>query len=116
VALGYPLNAASINPNQLVATDGVVSVVKEKFTGGREFDVGDRYPNVIQQTATINPGNSGGPLVNEDEQLVGVNTLQFGGADFEHQINHVFADQFYAIGVDLVKDVVPDLIDGKNVC
>jgi S1-C subfamily serine protease len=119
VALGFPLTASNpgnSRPNDLVATEGVVSVVKTKFLGGGFFDVGDRYPNVIQTTATINPGNSGGPLVNDDEQLVGVNTLQFGGSDFEHQISHVFADQFYAIGVDLVKDVVPDLIKGKNVC
>ncbi len=119
VALGFPLTASNTGnsrPSDLVATEGVVSVVKTKFLGGGFFDVGDRYPNVIQTTATINPGNSGGPLVNEDEQLVGVNTLQFGGSDFEHQISHVFADQFYAIGVDLVKEVVPDLSNGKKVC
>lgn len=58
---------------------------------------------VIQTDAAINPGNSGGPLLNSAGQLIGVNTqiISPSGA---------FAGIGFAVPVDIVKRVVPQLI------
>jgi serine protease Do len=110
VALGFPANASL--QDKVVATNGVVSVARTSLSKRFQTEHDAQYPDLIQSTAAINPGNSGGPLVNEDEQLVGVNTLvvtQIGSEQIQNQN--------YAIGVDLVKQVVPKLAQGNtDVC
>src|SRR3990170_256977 len=101
VALGYPVSL-SVN-DELIATEGVVSVVKTRATLGD----GSEYPNAIQTDAVINPGNSGGPLVDLGTELVGVNTFKTVRPGFE--------GQFYAIGVDRVKEIVPRLSEGHSI-
>jgi S1-C subfamily serine protease len=59
----------------------------------------------IQTDAAINPGNSGGPLVNRCGEVIGINTLS--GQDAQN-IN-------FAIPVDLVRELVPQLIKEKRV-
>lgn len=80
-------------------TTGVVSAL------GRSIkSISDRtIEGVIQTDAAINPGNSGGPLLNSSGQLIGVNTqiISPSGA---------FAGIGFAVPVDIVKRVVPQLI------
>jgi len=110
VALGFPANASL--RDKLVETNGTVSVVRSNLSKRITADTGAEYPDVIQSTAAINPGNSGGPLVNEDKKLVGVNTFVLGQLG-----NEPIQNQNYAIGVDLVKQVVPRLAQGNtDVC
>ena len=80
-------------------TAGIVSAL------GREIQaVGDRkIRGVIQTDAAINPGNSGGPLLNSLGQLVGVNTAIVSPSGANAGIG-------FAIPVNTVKDVVPQLI------
>ena len=54
--------------------------------------------NVVQTDAAINPGNSGGPLVDQDKQLVGMNT-----AGLDEAGGRRLQGQGYAIGVDQIK-------------
>jgi S1-C subfamily serine protease len=100
IALGYPTTLAATD--DLIATTGVISVVKTRVTLG-----GQRYRNVLQSDAVINPGNSGGPLVDLDQQLVGVNTLKTVAEGVE--------GQFYAIGVDRVKLITQTLRKGDSI-
>jgi S1-C subfamily serine protease len=80
-------------------TTGIVSAL------GREIHAaGNRkIRGVIQTDAAINPGNSGGPLLNSLGQLVGVNTAIYSPSGASAGIG-------FAIPVNTVKDVVPQLI------
>jgi S1-C subfamily serine protease len=80
-------------------TTGVVSAL------GREIrsPSNRRIRGVIQTDAAINPGNSGGPLLNSLGQLVGVNTAIFSPSGASAGIG-------FAIPVNTVRDVVPQLI------
>lgn len=80
-------------------TTGVVSAL------GRSIkSINDRtIEGAIQTDAAINPGNSGGPLLNSSGKLIGVNTqiVSPSGA---------FAGIGFAVPVDIVKRIVPQLI------
>jgi serine protease Do len=65
IAIGHPYGL------NYTATQGVVSRVDR-------VQQGIRY---IQIDAAINPGNSGGPLVNDQGEVVGVNTFIIKGGD-----------------------------------
>lgn len=92
---------------QSVAT-GIISATSRsqvmdasQYTGGSSEIV--IYPNLIQTDAAINPGNSGGALVDQNGQLVGINTLitsysgNYSGVGFAIPSN-------YAVG--LAKDII----------
>ncbi len=80
-------------------TTGVVSAL------GREIQSATGLPikDVIQTDAAINPGNSGGPLLDSAGRLIGVNTAIFSPSG-------AYAGIGFAIPVDTVKWVVPELI------
>lgn len=80
-------------------TVGVVSALGREITSMTDRKI---Y-NVIQTDAAINPGNSGGPLLDSKGQLIGVNTAIVSPAG-------AFAGIGFAIPVDTVKRVVPQLI------
>lgn len=93
IAIGNPFGLDT------TMTVGVVSAL------GREIDSVNRRKirDVIQTDAAINPGNSGGPLLNSLGQLVGVNTAIYSPSGASSGIG-------FAIPVNTVKDVVPELI------
>lgn len=101
VALGFPATSTTGQP--LVASKGVVSVARTETI---EIGGSVALPNVVQTDAVINPGNSGGPLVNLAGELVGVNTLKHVAERVE--------SQFYAIGVDRVKEITDTLRQGRS--
>ena len=81
-------------------TTGIVSAL------GREINSLANIPikDVIQTDAAINPGNSGGPLLNSSGELIGVNTAIYSPSGASAGIG-------FSIPVDIVKWVVPDLIE-----
>ncbi len=80
-------------------TTGIISAL------GREIESTTGLPikDVIQTDAAINPGNSGGPLLDSSGKLIGVNTAIFSPSG-------AYAGIGFAIPVDVVKWVVPELI------
>ncbi|MGQ3013586.1 MAG: trypsin-like peptidase domain-containing protein [Flavobacteriales bacterium] len=59
VAIGHPFGL------KYTATQGIISKLRRQWNG-MEY---------IQIDAAINPGNSGGPLINQDGEVIGVNTF-----------------------------------------
>ncbi|MCB0014397.1 MAG: serine protease [Anaerolineales bacterium] len=93
-AAGYPLG----DP-EFTLTNGVVS--KANANGNSVWASVDF---VLEHDATLNPGNSGGPLVTADAKVIGVNYA----AVFN-------TNQYFAISFAEVQQILPDLIDEKNV-
>ena len=54
---------------------GIVSALQRSSTMVDESGNTIIYPNMIQTDAVINPGNSGGPLVNQNGELIGINSM-----------------------------------------
>ena len=71
-AIGNPGGSAFTNS----LTKGTVSAVNRILSS-------NGYVRYIQTDAAINPGNSGGALINEDGQVVGMNTSKLVGTDYE---------------------------------
>jgi S1-C subfamily serine protease len=86
-------------------TTGIISAL------GRTIPSADNdsdIDNVIQTDAAINPGNSGGPLIDSSGRLIGVNTAIASPSG-------AYAGVGFAIPVDTVRWVVPDLIEHGRV-
>ncbi len=94
VAIG---NALGLNHT---VTAGIVSA-----KGRHEVQPGEEpmYANFIQTDASINPGNSGGPLINTRGEVIGINSA----------INAAGQGIGFAVPIDMVKTVLPQLATGK---
>jgi serine protease Do len=91
IAIGNPLGF------QHTVTAGVVSATNRNL----DFARGNTMTGLIQTDASINPGNSGGPLLNVMGELIGINTAIRGDAQ----------NIGFAIPVDRLREVLPDLLD-----
>lgn len=92
-AIGNPFGQS------LTFTHGIVSALEREIQS-----VTDRpIKGVIQTDASLNPGNSGGPLLDREGRLIGVNTAITSPSGGNVGLG-------YAIPVDTVNRVVPELI------
>jgi Do/DeqQ family serine protease len=86
-------------------TAGIVSAK------GRDLDLikGEKtIEEFIQTDAAVNPGNSGGALVDQDGNLIGINTAIATPTG-------VFAGYSFAIPVNLVKQIINDIKENGNI-
>ncbi|WP_374578272.1 S1C family serine protease [Phenylobacterium sp.] len=60
-------------------TRGIVSQIRRDFSWEGYGDVEHKAAAIIQTQTPINPGNSGGPLLNDDLEVVGVNSFSSEG-------------------------------------
>jgi S1-C subfamily serine protease len=101
VAMGNPFGL------EFSVTEGIISAT------GRDFRGTDNLAqNVIQTDAAVNPGNSGGPLLNSSGEVIGINTaIASPATSFSGQGQ--FAGIAFAVPINLVKRLLPDLKEGK---
>ncbi len=104
VALGSPFG------EQGTMTLGIISGLDRSLPSQRMTTTGSTYslPRVIQTDAPINPGNSGGPLLNLDGEVIGVNAAIASTSGTGSGVG-------FSIPVDVVKRVVPSLIENGEV-
>ena len=114
IAVGYPSSAtASENPAldaTLTGNSGDVAQPHTTFPAIPGEGPGDPpvgpYEDVLQTDTVINQGNSGGPLVNYEAQLVGMNSAK----------NTENVGQNYAVTIQRIREIVPRLLAGEDVC
>jgi serine protease Do len=103
VAIGQPLGM------ETTVTEGIVSfvgrIIPNEFMNYIDADEKGRYKyqDLIQTDADINPGNSGGPLINQNAEVIGINSLGLGAIGV--------AGLNFAIPINMAKKVFNDLVD-----
>jgi serine protease Do len=103
IAMGNPFGL------EFSVTEGIISATGRSFEGS-----GNLANNVIQTDAAVNPGNSGGPLLNSSGEVIGINTAilspgtSMGGTG-------QFAGIAFAVPINLVDSLLPDLKAGKTI-
>jgi S1-C subfamily serine protease len=94
------------NPFGLFRTmsEGIISSLNRSLAVHENWEI----KQIIQIDANINPGNSGGPLLDAQGRLIGMNTAIASKVQQSAGIG-------FAIPVNLVKRVVPELIEHGRV-
>jgi serine protease Do len=104
-AIGNPLGlelAGSV-------TMGIVSGI------GRTLSVDGNELNFIQTDAAINPGNSGGPLINQQGQVIGINTMKEVSAGVVNGVSISAEGIGFAIPISEAKKIINELITNGNI-
>jgi putative serine protease PepD len=98
IAIGSPFGLSGS------VTTGVISALDRTIDSPNGFQI----EGVLQTDAAINPGNSGGPLLDGEGRVIGVNS-QIASSSRQS------AGVGFAVPVDTVKEIVPQLIEGGDI-
>ncbi len=101
IAMGNPFGL------EFSVSEGIVSATGRSFEGS-----GNLANNVIQTDAAVNPGNSGGPLLNSSGEVIGINTAILSPGTSMTGTGQ-FAGIAFAVPINLVNSLLPDLKAGK---
>lgn len=98
-AIGNPIGIEF----QRTVTSGIISgldrTIKIEDTTGEAY-----MEDLIQTDASINSGNSGGPLINEDGEVIGINTVKIISAE----------GIGFAIPINIIKPVIESYIQNDK--
>lgn len=95
-AIGNPIGIEF----QRTVTKGIISGINRTIK--LEDETSSSYmEDLIQTDATINEGNSGGPLINENGELIGINTVKISGAE----------GIGFAVPINIVKPILEKFIN-----
>lgn len=110
IAIGNPFGLSG------TMTVGVVSAIGRTLDSERQAPTGGVFSAgaIIQTDAAINPGNSGGPLLNARGEVIGVNRA-IRTESFTVTGNAANSGVGFAIPVNIVRRVVPELIENGTV-
>lgn len=100
MAIGSPFG------NEQSVSTGIVSALY-RSTALPSTSGASIYANMIQTDAAINPGNSGGALVNDNGELIGINSIieSYSGSS---------SGVGFAIPVNYAINIASQIIDGKT--
>lgn len=88
---------------QRTVTSGIISAldrtIKLDENGSSVY-----MEDLIQTDATINPGNSGGPLINDEGEVIGINSVKITSAE----------GIGFAIPINVIKPVIEKIIKTNN--
>lgn len=88
----------------IIFNESEQSAIKNENNYSRNNENDIYMSNLIQTDATINPGNSGGPLINNDGEIIGINTVKITSAE----------GIGFAVPVNVIKPIIQKLEkDGK---
>ena len=99
VAIGNPFGL------ERTVTTGIVSALQRQIEAPNGFTISD----VIQTDAAINPGNSGGALLNQDGEVIGINS-QIATAGGGGSVGVGFA-----VPIDTARDIANQILEGGEV-
>jgi len=98
IAIGSPFGLSG------TVTTGIISALDREIESPNGFPIS----GVLQTDAAINPGNSGGPLLDGQGRVIGVNSQIASSSRQNSGVG-------FAVPVDTVRDVVPQLIKGGDI-
>ena len=97
IAVGNPFGLEN------TVTLGIISNLKRNVN---QLGINDKRFTLIQTDAAINPGNSGGPLLNNNGEVIGINTLIRSGPG---------AGLSFAIPINTAKEITQQLLKNGKV-
>jgi S1-C subfamily serine protease len=100
VAIGNPLG------EDRTVTAGIVSAVQRDISS---LQPGIQIPGAIQTDAAINHGNSGGPLIDDQGQVIGINSQILSDNPSNPESGSIGIG--FAIPINLAKNIAQQLID-----
>jgi S1-C subfamily serine protease len=106
VAIGNPLGYNGTMTTGIISALGRTLPSLDSTSDGNYYVTGD----LIQTDAALNRGNSGGPLLNLNGEVIGVNRA-IVTENYDAQGEPLNAGIGFAISVNTVRRVVPELID-----
>lgn len=97
IAIGNPMGEEFAG----TVTSGIISALNRKININEGDGVSRNY-NLIQTDAAINPGNSGGALINENGEVIGINSIKFVDTQVE--------GMNFAIPINEAKTIIEQLL------